>query len=67
MASIQPVQARFGGNVCRACLNEAYRVHLEQTDCRYGYPYPARCPRCGEVRNIVTGLRPRAHWKLLFR
>ena len=67
MASFYRIRSRFGGEICRRCINAAYRAHLTPQDCRYGYPYPSRCFRCGEVHNIVTGLRLSGRLKLLFK
>ncbi|MCC8167984.1 MAG: hypothetical protein LIO37_01405 [Clostridiales bacterium] len=53
------------GKTCRQCLNERYHLKLKPTDCiYYGYKYP--CIRCGQVGNIVIGIRRISRWKLLF-
>ncbi|MBR6400701.1 MAG: hypothetical protein IKS17_05705 [Firmicutes bacterium] len=44
------------GFICRNCINRLYGARLERTDCIYDEPYPRKCARCGEMRNIVTGL-----------
>lgn len=46
----------YRGKICRCCINETYHTCLFSTDCMYGI-YPAKCARCGEVKNIVIGLR----------
>ena len=56
-----------GGDLCRRCINRKYHTNLKRTDCLYGIGYPCVCGSCGEVRNIVTGLRLRGKIKLLFR
>ncbi len=57
----------FGGNVCRKCINKKYRIHLVHTDCKYELPYPALCPNCKEMKNIVTGFRFSAYIKSMFK
>ena len=47
------------GHTCRNCLNEQLHLSLEPEDCYY-FMYPAVCSRCGEVKNIVDGVR---FWK----
>lgn len=67
MVTIHKIQTRFGGNICRSCLNETYRANLERADCQYDYPFPTRCACCKEMKNIVTDLRLSGKRKLLFR
>lgn len=48
---------------CRVCLNQKYGLSLKPKDCQYeGYPHV--CHSCGEVKNIVSGIRFRK--RLLF-
>ena len=56
-----------GGDICRRCINRKHHANLKRSDCLYGIGYPCVCTSCGEVRNIVTGLRLRGKIKLLFR
>ena len=65
MVTIKKIQKRFGGNVCRQCINETYDLHLLHTDCRYDHPYPSLCPNCRQMKNIVTGLQLSGFMKLL--
>ena len=65
MLSVKRIKRRFGGDICRDCINRTYRARLDPEDCVYGYLYT--CPSCGEVRNIVVGLTPAGRLKLLFR
>lgn len=51
---------------CRRCINAHHRLKLEPKDCFY-WQYPTVCQECGEVRNIVTGIRPWSKWKLWFK
>ena len=57
MATMQMVRKRFGGNICRRCLNRKYGLRLRPEDCRYDSYCPSVCPCCGTVQNIVTRLR----------
>lgn len=44
---------------CRSCLNSRYGLDLISDDCYYCM-YPAECPYCGNVKNIVSGTGRRA-------
>lgn len=50
-------------HMCRECLNRTYGIRLRHRDCKYWY-YLAVCDRCGQARNIVTGLNLPGRWKL---
>lgn len=67
MATEQDIFNRLGKTICRRCINREYGVELKPEDCVYDIPFPARCRNCGEMRNIVTGLRLRGKMKLLFK
>ncbi len=67
MVTMKKIHKRFGGNICRQCINVTYDTHLKHFDCLYGTPYPGNCPSCGEMKNIVTGLRFSGFLKLLTR
>ena len=54
MANMEAIKKRFGGHICRRCLNEVYGLSLQPEDCRYENFCPSVCPRCGEVQNIVS-------------
>lgn len=41
---------------CRRCLNGAFGVHLRHRDVLYREE-PGVCRRCGQVHNIVRGIR----------
>ena len=64
MAVNRFIQKQYGRDICRRCINQLFGVHLKHKDCRYGVPYPQRCRACGEMRNIVTGLRMTGKLKL---
>jgi len=64
MSALQSIRKEFGRDVCRRCLNQLCQAQLEGTDCVYGDPYPRRCPCCGEMRHIVSGLRLSGRLKL---
>ncbi|MBQ1504445.1 MAG: hypothetical protein IIZ49_03545 [Oscillospiraceae bacterium] len=61
------IRSRFGGPICRRCINETYRANLTPADCRYPYPFKNRCPCCGEQRNIVGSFRLSGQMKMLFK
>ncbi|MBQ8145176.1 MAG: hypothetical protein IJ039_00175 [Clostridia bacterium] len=41
---------------CRSCINKKTGVHFKHKNCEY-WDYPEACESCGEVKNIVTGIR----------
>ena len=53
MLTTKPIMREYDDNICRRCINEAYKVSLRHRDCVYGRS--GRCPRCGERRHIVSG------------
>lgn len=57
MATIQSIRKRFGGYICRRCLNEQFDLRLSPEDCSYDQHALSVCPCCGEVQNIVTRVR----------
>ncbi len=57
MLTVKRIKKRFGGNVCRQCINKTYHIHLRHKNCIYALPFPALCQCCREMKNIVTGLR----------
>ena len=59
------IRVKFGGNICRRCINEEFGANLQQADCEYKIPFPQICPRCRNVANIVTGFRMTGRLKLL--
>ena len=63
MLTIHKIHKKYGGNVCRQCINKAFGIHLNHTDCKYDLLYPGKCPGCGEMKNIVTGLRMSGRFK----
>ncbi len=65
MVTNKTILKQFGGYVCRRCLNDFYNVHLLHSDCEYKSMYPGKCPRCQEMKNIVTGLKFSGFIKLL--
>ncbi len=67
MVTIKKIKKRFGGCVCRQCINKTYKLHLIHQNCIYGLMYPAQCPNCMEMKNIVTGLKLSGFFKLLFK
>ena len=67
MATEQDVFNKLGKTVCRRCINREFGVDLNPEDCTYENPFPELCSNCGEIRNIVTGLRLRGKIKLLFK
>ena len=67
MVSIKKIKKMYGSPTCRQCVNKTYRVHLLHTDCRYELSSPNKCPRCGEMKNIVTGFMLSGYLKTLFK
>ena len=65
MLSTKRISRRFGGEICRSCINEQYSVRLKPSDCLYMYPYRYQCACCGTVQNIVTGFRLTGKLKML--
>ena len=41
---------------CRRCINERLGIHYVHKDCEY-WEFPETCVKCGEVKNIVVGIR----------
>lgn len=66
MLTMNKIRTKYGGNLCRRCVNEAYHVQLRSHDCWYEY-YPHVCPRCGEIHNIVNDLKLSAKLRLLLK
>ena len=66
MVTIDTIRRRYGVHICRRCINEEYHVKLDPENCIYDCHYPRKCPRCGEMQNIVTGFRLSGKAKLLF-
>ena len=53
MLTTKPIVKKYGGNICRRCINEAYKTSLRHKDCNYGRS--GVCPRCRAIRHIVSG------------
>lgn len=51
---------------CRRCINVKYGLDLIPPDCIYQH-FPAICPQCGEVRNIVADLPFRSRVRIYFK
>ena len=66
MITMEKIRRDFGGNICRRCINETYRVQLRSHDCWYEY-YPHACPRCKEIQNTVNDLKLPAKLRLLLK
>ena len=55
MITTKKIEKRFGGYICRRCINEVYKVNLTRHDCIYkSFDI---CPRCGMEQNIVHDFR----------
>ena len=65
MINLNPIRKRFGRDICRRCINRFCQTKLESSDCLYRDLYPQRCPCCGEMSHIVSGLRLSGRLKLL--
>lgn len=55
MITTKKIEKRFGGYICRRCINEVYKVNLTRHDCVYK-SFDV-CPRCGVEHNIVHDFR----------
>lgn len=64
MWTTRRIRAKYGGNICRMCVNHEYRVHLERRDCRYGKT--ESCRLCGSYHHPVKGFTLSGHVKMLF-
>ena len=65
MHNTNAILKRFGGNICRRCLNaEIEPIHLSPDDCVYqGY---GTCPLCQQQgKHIVMGFTLRGKIKLI--
>ena len=51
---------------CRRCINDTLGIHFTHEDCEY-WDFPERCRKCGEVKNIVTGIRLLSRPKMWFK
>ena len=51
---------------CRRCINMKYGLELMPYDCIYQH-FPAVCPQCGEVRNIVADLPLKSRLLVYFK
>ncbi len=59
MLTTGKIRKKYGGNVCRSCVNEILNIHLHPYECRYEKGR-ADCPGCGESgKHIVKGFRLR--------
>ena len=65
MFGMDIIRHKYGGLLCRRCINEIYGASLKASDCHYPYPFKYRCPRCGEQRNIVGSFRFSGQMKVL--
>ncbi len=54
---------KFHGH-CRSCINGGLGIHFKHEDCEY-WEFPEPCVSCGEVKNIVIGIKPLSRIKLL--
>ena len=55
MFGMKKIQRHFCGNVCRRCINAAFQVKLNSSDCWYEY-YPHTCSCFREIQHIVADL-----------
>ena len=67
MDRIREIIGRYGGLVCRRCINDLYGANLTQRDCVYDGPYERQCKCCGKMRHIVWDLKASGKRKLLFK
>ena len=65
MATMFGIHRRHG-DLCRACINRYYHVHLRHSECVY-LDHKEQCASCGEVKNIVRSVRIKGMLKLLMK
>ena len=65
MLTTKRIVSKYGGNICRHCINAQYHIHLYPADCVY--EDHRKCPRCREVKNIVGGFQGKGVWKMLLK
>lgn len=65
MLSARPVRKKYGGYLCRRCLNRQYRVRLNPRDVRYRHMRV--CPLCHSTDHLVVGFRLTGKLKMLFK
>ena len=53
LATMKDISNRFGGCICRRCINMNYDAKLTRDDCKY--TGREECPSCEEVRHLVSG------------
>lgn len=66
MANMTSLIRKYGGGICRECINREYGAKLTPKDCIY-YDYPYTCFCCQQHRNIVKKFRPSGQMKMLIR
>ena len=59
---MQKLEIRYGGHLCRRCLDRHYKVHLSHRDVR---EVEGTCPCCGKQGRLVTGLKLGGRIKML--
>ena len=58
------LKQKFGGPICRACINSYSRKHIVHAECVY-LPGEYRCPACRvKHKHIVKRIRLTSAWKL---
>ena len=67
MVTISQVRRKFGGLVCRRCVNAAFNARLLSSDCLYESGEASYCPGCDGTHHIVSGFRLSGKLKLLFK
>ncbi|MBQ9197290.1 MAG: hypothetical protein IJ157_08600 [Clostridia bacterium] len=65
MATMFGIRRRHG-LLCRSCINRYYHVHLRRSECIY-LDHQDQCASCGEVKNIVRGVKLKGALKLLMK
>ena len=67
MIAIQEIRRKYGGLICRRCINAAYGVRLMPSDCLYESETPSYCVCCDGTHHLVSGFRARGKLKVLFK
>ena len=59
---MQKIVVKYGGYLCRRCLDRHYKVHLSHRDV---VETEGRCPCCGKEGRLVSGLKVGGRIKML--
>ena len=61
---MQKMVVKYGGYLCRRCMDRHYHVHLSHRDV---IETEGRCPCCKQEGRLVTGLKHGGRIKMLWK